>query len=94
MGTVLKQSGHILYADDTVLYTSGKLCEQIERELNDDLASIANWLGENNLIVNLKKTKTECVLFGTHKKTSKAKSMEIKMNDVDVTESTLIFTST
>ena len=88
MGTVLKQCEHILYADDTVLYTSGKLCEKIERELNDDLASIANWLGENNLIVNLKKTKTECILFGTHQKTSKAKSMEIKMNGVDVTEST------
>jgi hypothetical protein len=87
MGTVLKQCEHILYADDTVLYTSGKLCEQIERKLNDDLASIANWLGENNLIVNLKKTKTECILFGTHQKTSKAKSMEIKINGVDVTES-------
>jgi hypothetical protein len=81
MGTALKQCEHILYADDTVLYTSGKLCEWIERELNDDLASIANyWLGENNLIVNLKKTKTECVLFDTHQKTSKAKSMEMSMS--------------
>ena len=88
MGTVLKQCEHILYADDTVLYTSGKLCEQIERKLNDDLALIANWLGENNLIVNLKKTKTECVLFGTRQKTSKAKSLEIKMNGVNVTETT------
>ena len=88
MGTFLKQCEHILYADDTVLYTSGKLCEQIERELNNDLASIANWLGENNSIVNLKKAKTQCVLFGTHQRTSKAKSMEIKMNGVDVTEST------
>ena len=89
MGTFLKQcEQHILYADDTVLYTSGKLCEQIEGELNSDLASIANWLGENNSIVNLKKTKIQCVLFGTHQRTSKAKSMEIKMNGVDVTEST------
>lgn len=40
------------------------------------------------MIVNSKKTKTECVLFGTHQRTSKAKSMEIKMNGVDVTEST------
>ena len=88
MGTVLKQSGHILYADDTMLYTSGKLCEQIERELNDDLASIANWLAENNLIVNLKKTKSVICLVRIKKLRSKAKSLEIKMNGVDVTEST------
>ena len=43
---------------------------------------------ENNLIVNVKKTKTECVLFGAHQRTCKAKSMEVKMNGVDVTEST------
>lgn len=54
---------------------------------NDDVAKIANWLAENNLIVNLKKTKTDCVLFGTYQKTSKEKSMKIKMNGINVTES-------
>ena len=87
MGTVLKQCEHILYADDTVLYTSGKRCEEIEQKLNYDLVSICNWFRENNLIVNIKKTKTECVLFGTHQKKSKAKPMEIKMHGVDVVES-------
>ena len=87
MGTILKHYEHIFYADDVVCYTSGKLCEKIEQGLNDDLDSVANWLGENNLILNLKKTKTECVLFGTHQKSCKAKSMEIKMNGIDITES-------
>ena len=70
-----------------MLYTSGKRCEEIVQKLNHDLVSIGNWFRENNLIVNLKKTKTECVLFGTHQKTSKAKPMEIKIHGVDVVES-------
>ena len=87
MGTVLKQCEHILYADHTVLYASGKRSEEIEQKLNHDLVSIGNWFWENNLIINLKKTKTECVLFGTHQRTSKAKPIEIKMHGVDVVES-------
>ena len=50
----------------TVVYIADKTCEQIEEHLNDDIGQIADWLTENSLIVNLKKTKTECVLFGTH----------------------------
>ena len=60
--TVLKQFEHILYADDAVLYT-GNWCESILFQLLIDFGKI---------IVNLKKTKTECILFGTHKKTPKA----------------------
>ena len=50
------------YADDSVLYVAGKTCDDIEEKLNSDLEKIANWFVQNNLVVNLKKTKTECVL--------------------------------
>lgn len=85
--SVLKQCEIILYADDTVVYIAEKSCQQIEQHLNDDINLIADWLVENSLIVNLKKTKTECVLFGTHQRTSKSKSMEIQMNGQKITES-------
>ena len=47
-----------LYADDSVLYVGGKTCDVIEEKLNSDLDQIANWFVQNNLVVNLKKTKT------------------------------------
>ena len=68
------------------MYIADKTCEQIEH-LNDDIGQIADWLKENSLIVNLKKTKTECILFGTHQRTSKLKYMEIEMNGIKITES-------
>ena len=48
-----------LYADESFLYVAGKKCDVTERKLNSDLKQIANWFQQNNLIINLKKTKTE-----------------------------------
>ena len=39
------------------------------------------------LVVNLTKTKTECVLYGTHQRTSRSKPMEVKINQTKITES-------
>ena len=76
-----------LYADDSVLYVAGKTCDCIEEKLNSDLEKIANWFVQNNLVVNLKKTTTECVLYGTHQKTSGSKPMEIKINQTKIMQS-------
>ena len=46
-----------------------------------------SWLAKNNLVANLKRTKTECVLFGTRQRTSKSAPLEIKMNGQSITES-------
>ena len=75
-----------LYAA-SVLYVAGKNCDIIEEKLNSDLKQIAYWLQQNNLVINLKKTKTECVLYGTHQRTSKSKPMEIKINNTKIAES-------
>ena len=83
----LKYSQIILYADDAVIYFADKDISIIQERLNADLQCISNWFSDNNLIVNLKKSKTECVLFGTHKKTVRSENFVIKMNGTQITES-------
>ena len=81
----LKLCNIILYADDTVLFYAGKTSTEIENILGSELQQIAHWL--NNLVINLKKSKTECVLYGTHQKTSKSTAFEIKFNGLKIAES-------
>ena len=70
----------INYADDTVLYTPGKSVVIIEEKLSTDMQAIATWCMENELILNLKKRKTESMLFGTSKRLSLiTKTLEIKI---------------
>ena len=66
-----------MYADDTVIYTSVKSFATIESNLTKDFARVAAWLEQNQLIVNLKKGKTECMLFGTSQRT-KNKTLDIE----------------
>ena len=51
----------ILYADDVVIYCAHKNCDNIASQLNADIDQVAQWLVKNKLVVNLKRTKTECV---------------------------------
>ena len=69
-----------------MVFTSSKKQETIEENLNSDLSNLAAWSYENNLVVNLKKGKTEVILYGTSKKLSKAEKMEIKMRNEPVNE--------
>ncbi|CAB3977617.1 Hypothetical predicted protein [Paramuricea clavata] len=64
----LKNTKLILYADDTVVYYSGKMSEEIIKILNDDLQELDKWFKKNNLVINMKKGKTEFVLYGTAKR--------------------------
>lgn len=61
---VIKQSNIIIFADDVVLYVADKDVKSVESKLSNDMASIAGWLDENELIINLKEGKTEALLFG------------------------------
>ena len=56
------------FADDTVIYYSGKSITNIEEMLNYDLLSISKYLKCIELIINLDKNKTEAMLFGTAKR--------------------------
>ena len=65
-----KSNCHIVkYAEDTLLYFSHKSVEVIERNINEDLATFTSWLETNEL--NLKKGKTEYMLFGAGKRINK-----------------------
>ena len=66
----------IMYADDTAIYTSDKSFSTIKSNLTEDFARVAIWLEENQLIVNLRKRKTERVLFGTSERT-KIKTLDV-----------------
>ena len=61
------QTSVILYADDTVLYVSHKSEEKIENNLNQDVQNLLSYFRENELVINLKKVKTETMLFGATK---------------------------
>ena len=64
----LKHAKVITYADDTVIFTSSSDFNIIENHLNDDVQTLASWFCENELIMNLKKGKSETMLFGTSKR--------------------------
>ena len=74
-------------SDDAIIYCAQKTSDNIESQLYTDIDQVADWLAKNNLVANLKSTKTECVLFGTRQRTSKSAPLEIKMNGQSITES-------
>ena len=59
-----------MYADDTVLFYSGKVAATIKESFNEDLDLIGSWLHNNSLF--LKAENTEAMLFGTHARLSDA----------------------
>lgn len=56
-----------MYTDDTVMDVSHKDQETVKDLLDKDLESIAVCFESNKFIINLKKGKTESILFGTGK---------------------------
>ena len=64
----LRYSKIITYADDTVIFTSSKDLDAIQHNLGEDIKSLADWFRDNELVINLKKGKTEVMLFGTAKR--------------------------
>ena len=57
-----------MYADDTVIYYSDKNTRNIERIVNEEASVIQRWINENCLLLNLKKGKTEFVIYGSRLK--------------------------
>ena len=67
----LTESHCIQYADDTVIYVANENVNMIEDILNGESKNVLNYCRNNELILNLKKGKTETVLFGTAKRLSR-----------------------
>ena len=76
----IQKCGIILHVD--------KIMDEIENALNRDLDQLPAWVINNNLIVNMKKSKAECILFGSCQKlmTTSVRCLNVKMNGVNVIE--------
>ena len=89
LSDVIENSKVIKYADDTVLYASGKTARDITEQLNSDLSRLEAWFHENELIINLNKGKTETLLFGTTKKVANGSSeFNVRINNEEITKTT------
>ena len=62
----------IAYADDTVIFISNKSVGNIETKLIMDLENVLANFHLNDLEINLKKGKSEVVLFGSSQRLKKA----------------------
>jgi len=68
-----------MFADDTVIFYASNSINEIECVLNEELVILENYFKENDLIVNLKKGKTEYVLLGTRKRLAKSKDAPLEL---------------
>ena len=53
--------------------------DEVEGKLNTDLQHLKAWFDENELLVNLKKGKTDSMIFGTAKRLCKTEKKEMKV---------------
>ena len=72
---ILTSVKHLLYADDTALYTTNRNFDTIEDTLQIDLLNFSNWCNQNKLTVNVKKTKY--VIYGTSKLLQKSRNLDL-----------------
>ena len=84
----LKNSRLMIYADDTVIFTASKDVSSIENSLNEDLINLQSWLSKNELLINLKKGKTESMLFGSGKRLSKLQdqTIDVSINNIPISK--------
>jgi len=71
LATVLTKCKIIKYADDTVIFYSHKDLKIIQNVLNEEFSNITKWLKKSELVINIKKGKTEVMTFGTSKRLNK-----------------------
>jgi len=77
----LQSSRIITYANDTIIFTSSSNFDVIERSLNDDINNLATWFCKNELIINLKKGKSEAMIFGTAQRLSRLQGITYKQHN-------------
>ena len=82
----LSETRCIQYANDTVIFVAHEDVKIIEKILNDELRKLQGYFRNNELVLNLKKGKTETVLFGTAKRLSKQiqNSLSVEIDGVPV----------
>ena len=71
-----------LYANDTVIYYANKTAKNVDIALQNDLDKVSDWLEENKLLLNQKKTKV--ILFGTKPKLNKVNTFSILLKGQEI----------
>lgn len=82
----LKHCKILMYADDTVIYYPDKNISDIEQKLKADFSKLISWFRDNQLIINMKKGKTECMLFGTEQRLNK-----LSDNQLDIEQHVILY---
>jgi len=87
---VIEHSSILKYANYTALYVADKDIQSINAILSKDMDCFADWLKSNELVLNLKKSKTEYLLFGTSQRIAKetTEALEIKLSHRTVINNT------
>ena len=78
----------ITYEDNTVVFTSSSDLDVIQNNLTQDLNNLSSWFRDNEFIINLKKVKTEVMLFGTGKRLHLFHGSQIKLSVIGSSIST------
>ena len=73
------------FADDAVMYNSNVNPEALEKELQEDLTSVSNWLNNNELTINIKKSKV--MTFNTRTKKTGNINLQINRQNLDIVDS-------
>ena len=87
IGFSIKKCNYKLFADDTVIYSSDDNIDTSIKNLNDDLKSVNEWCKDNNMAINIKKTKS--MVFGRKNKTRKCKKIVLNLENKAISQTKL-----
>ena len=87
LNLVMNKCKILMYADDTVIFYSDKSAKAVEDVINHEANLVGKWFTDNNLIMNLKKGKTEFVMYGTSQKLSRQQSCHIEIGGAEINQS-------
>ena len=71
-----------MYADDTMIYTTGLRPDDVMMKIQEDIQRAEQWMKSNQLVLNL--TKTKSLLFGTAQKLAGATGFKILIQGKEI----------
>ncbi len=80
--TVIELCGTSMYADDTAVFYFGDNADDVRLSLQHDMQSIAYWMYQNRLSLNVKKTKM--MLTGSRQKLQIVQPFSVSLNNESV----------